>query len=114
LKDSDLIVDAFDNSASRSLVQEFSRSAAVPCLHVGLNEDYCEVVWDEQYRVPRDVAGGVCDYPLARNLVLLAVAVASEAVLRWAAAGERVSSSATLGDFVVSRLAAPSNPSAVE
>jgi molybdopterin/thiamine biosynthesis adenylyltransferase len=97
----DLVIDAFDNSASRRVVQEAVRAAGVACLHVGLHADYAEVVWDERYRVPNDVAGDVCDYPLARNVVLLAVAVASEAVVRFAADGRRESWSVTLGDFGV-------------
>jgi molybdopterin/thiamine biosynthesis adenylyltransferase len=104
LKDADLLIDAFDNSAARQLVQEFARAAGTPCLHVGLFEDYCEVVWDESYRVPRDVGEDVCDYPLARNLVLLATAIAAEAVLRFVGSGERVSRSATLGDFVITTM----------
>jgi molybdopterin/thiamine biosynthesis adenylyltransferase len=101
LKDSDLIIDAFDNAASRQLVQEHCRAVQAPCLHVGLNADYCEIIWDERYRVPRDVAGDVCDYPLARNLVLLAVVVASEAIVRFVASGARESLSGTLGDLAV-------------
>ena len=103
LRDSNLIIDAFDNSASRQLVQEHCRATGIACLHVGLHADYCEVVWDEDYRVPRDVAGDVCDYPLARNVVLLSVAIASEAVMRFAASGEKAGWSATLGDLTVSR-----------
>jgi molybdopterin/thiamine biosynthesis adenylyltransferase len=76
LGDCDLVIDAFDNSASRRLVQETVRASGVPCLHVGLHADYAVVVWDEAYRVPQDVAGDVCDYPLARNVVLLALVVA--------------------------------------
>ena len=63
--------------------------------------DYAEVIWDERYRVPRDVGGDVCDYPLARNLVLLAVTVASEAALRFAATGAKPDWSATLADLAV-------------
>ena len=101
LKDTDLIIDAFDNAASRQLVQEHCRAVHTPCLHIGLHADYCEIIWDERYRVPRDVAGDVCDYPLARNLVLLSVAVASEAIVRFVASGTRESFSATLGDLAV-------------
>jgi molybdopterin/thiamine biosynthesis adenylyltransferase len=107
LKESGLVVDAFDNSASRRLVQEQCRALSLPCLHVGLFADYAEVVWDEVYRVPNDVAGDVCDYPLARNLVLLAVAVASETLLRFVLAGRRDNWSVTLGDFAVRPLEAP-------
>lgn len=101
LRESDLVIDAFDNSKSRQLVQDHCRTAGAHCLHVGLHADYCEVIWDEHYRVPRDVAGDVCDYPLARNLVLLSVAVASEAVIRFVATGEKAGWSATLGDLAV-------------
>jgi molybdopterin/thiamine biosynthesis adenylyltransferase len=101
LKEVDLILDTFDNSRSRQAVQETARALKTPCLHVGLYADYGEIVWDEQYRVPRDVAGDVCDYPLARNLVMLTVAVASELALRFIVAGEQHSRSITLGDFAV-------------
>jgi molybdopterin-synthase adenylyltransferase len=107
LKDRDLVIDAFDNSASRQLVQDHCRAATIPCLHVGLHADYCEVVWDGQYRVPRDVGGDVCDYPLARNIVLLSVVLASEAVLRFAGDASQAGRgfSATLGDLTISPFA---------
>jgi molybdopterin/thiamine biosynthesis adenylyltransferase len=107
LKESGLVVDTFDNSASRRLVQEQCRALALPCLHVGLFADYAEVVWDEVYRVPNDTAVGVCDYPLARNLVLLAVAVASETLVHYALAGRRDNWSVTLGDFAIRPLEQP-------
>jgi hypothetical protein len=103
LKDAGIVIDTFDNSASRQLVQQHVREAKLPaCLHVGLFEDYCEIVWDEAYRVPKDVAGDVCEYPLARNLVLLAVAVASETLVGHVLDGTRPSWSATLRDMVIS------------
>ena len=49
----------------------------------------------------KDVAGDVCDYPLARNLVLLVVAVASEVLVRFALTGARQDWSVTLGDFAI-------------
>jgi molybdopterin/thiamine biosynthesis adenylyltransferase len=106
LGDADIVIDAFDNSAARQLVQATVRASGVPCLHVGLYEDYCEVMWDEAYRVPKDVAGDVCEYPLARNLVLLAVVIASETVLKFVATGERTDRSGTLGDLAVRRIEA--------
>jgi molybdopterin-synthase adenylyltransferase len=101
LQDGGLVIDMFDNSASRRLVQEHCRVLNLPCLHVGLYADYAEVIWDEHYRVPQDVAGDVCDYPLARNLVLLAVAVTSEVFIRYALTGARQDFSVTLRDFSV-------------
>jgi molybdopterin/thiamine biosynthesis adenylyltransferase len=107
LKGGGLVLDTFDNSASRRLVQETCRSLQLPCMHVGLFADYAEVIWDERYRVPPDVGGDVCDYPLARNLVLLAVAVASEALVRAVLGGERLDWSVTLRDLAVRPLESP-------
>ncbi len=77
-----------------------------PCLHVCLSADYAEVLWNEGYRVPRDMAEAgvdVCDYPLARNLIQFAVAIASEAIVRFVLEGERLSASFTLRDMRVNR-----------
>jgi molybdopterin/thiamine biosynthesis adenylyltransferase len=104
LQESGLVVDLFDNSTSRRLVQEHCRALELPCLHAGLHADYGEVVWDEDYRVPHDVAGDVCDYPLARNLVLVVVALASEVIIRFATEGVRSNWSATLKDFAIRNL----------
>jgi molybdopterin/thiamine biosynthesis adenylyltransferase len=104
LHEGGLVVDTFDNSAARALVQAHCRALELPCLHVGLYADYGEMIWDERYRVPQDVAGNVCDYPLARNLVLLVVAVASEVLVRFALEGERLYYSVTLRDFAIRQL----------
>jgi len=104
LQDGGLVIDTFDNSKSRQLVQEHCRALQLPCLHVGLYADFGEVIWDERYRVPQDVGGDVCDYPLARNLVLLVVAVASEVVVRFALEGVRHDLSVTLRDFTISAM----------
>jgi molybdopterin/thiamine biosynthesis adenylyltransferase len=97
-----LVVDGFDNSASRAVVAEWCRGANKDCLHVGLAKDYAEVVWNERYRVPKDVTGlDVCEYPMARNTILLAVSVASEVIVRYVATREKKSYTITLGDFKV-------------
>jgi len=103
LQEGGLVIDTFDNSTSRRLVQEHCRVLQLPCLHVGLYADYGEVIWDEHYRVPQDMteAGDVCDYPLARNLVILVIAVASEVIIRFVLEGTRQDFSATLRDFAV-------------
>ena len=101
LQGAGLVLDTFDNSASRRLVWEQCRALQLPCLHVGLYADYGEIIWNDNYRVPQDGAGDVCDYPLARNLVLLVVALASEVILRFALDGLRLSWSVTLRDFAV-------------
>jgi molybdopterin/thiamine biosynthesis adenylyltransferase len=100
LRDVDLIVDTFDNRASRQLVRDHAAATGLPCLHVGLFEGYAEALWNERYRVPRDVAeGDVCDYPMARNLVVFAAAIASEVVIRFLVTGTREDRSFTLADM---------------
>jgi molybdopterin-synthase adenylyltransferase len=101
LGEADLVVDGFDNSASRKLVTKQCAASGTACLHVGLSADYAEVIWNEGYRVPADVAGDVCDYPLARNLVLMAAAVAAETILRFLTAGVKESRTITMRDFAV-------------
>lgn len=100
LADADLVIDGFDNHAARAVVSDHCQRAALPCLHAGLAADYAEVLWNEGYRVPSDGAGpDVCDYPLARNLVALCVAVAAEVTLRFLLDGKREAYSLTLGDL---------------
>ena len=101
LKGSALVIDTFDNSVARQAVTDFCARASLPCLHAGLAGDYGEVIWNEQYRVPSPTQDDICDYPLARNLVMLTVAVACEVVVGFAATGERRSFTVTLGDFAV-------------
>jgi molybdopterin/thiamine biosynthesis adenylyltransferase len=101
LQGSGIVVDTFDNSASRQLVRDHCRNANVECLHAGLFADYGEVIWNEAYRVPGEGGEDICDYPLARNLILLTVAVAAETLVRYVLAGERRNWSITLGDFAV-------------
>jgi hypothetical protein len=102
LHGADLVVDGFDNHESRALVTEHCRANGIPCLHVGLSADYAEVLWNENYRVPQDVeqeGADVCDYPLARNLIQFAVALASEAVVRFVLEGRQEDYSFTLRDL---------------
>ena len=102
LRGAELVVDTFDNSESRRIVAEYCATHQLPCLHLGMNEDYGEVRWNEVYRVPSDVVvRDVCDYPLARNLILLVVAAGSEAVLRYVLEGKQENYSTTLRDLKI-------------
>jgi molybdopterin-synthase adenylyltransferase len=89
----------FDNSASRQIVTEHCAMTAVPTLHVGLADGYAEILWNENYRVPSAAQDDICDYPLARNLVGLAVAAASEVIVGFVAADERREYTLTLDDL---------------
>jgi molybdopterin/thiamine biosynthesis adenylyltransferase len=96
-----VVIDAFDNSGSRQLVKDACEKLRLPCLHAGLSAEYAEVIWNDAYRVPSDADDDACDYPLARNLVMLTVSVACEVILRFIAVGERESYTITLRDFAV-------------
>ncbi|MCF4970400.1 HesA/MoeB/ThiF family protein [Nostoc sp. CMAA1605] len=104
LKDSQLIIDVFDNSVARQAVKDYADQFQIPCIHAGLSADYAEVIWNEVYRVPSDVNDDVCDYPLARNLVMLTVAVTCEAIISFIATKEQRSFTITLKDLAVQSL----------
>jgi hypothetical protein len=60
LGDQDLVIDCFDNAASRQLIQGFVRESTVPCLHGGLAADgeYGVVRWDADFVIDsEDVPG---------------------------------------------------------
>ncbi len=101
LKGYDIVVDGFDNSVSRRVVTEVCKESGTPCLHIGVNGDYGELRWNETYIVPSDAGDDICDYPLARNLILLVTAVAGEVLIRYILEGRKESYSVTLGDLSI-------------
>lgn len=103
LRGGQLVIDAFDNSASRQILKETCCEQRISCLHLGMNADYGEVRWNEVYRVPADVLeGNACDYPLARNLILLVVAAGSEALMNYFLDGRKDNFAITLRDLKIS------------
>ena len=98
-----IVVDGFDNSASRKLITDHCLKNHIDCLHVGLATGYAEVVWNEVYRVPGDGGVDVCEYPLSRNITLLATTVAAEALIQYLATGNKNSYDITLGDLNITR-----------
>lgn len=105
LKGASLVVDAFDNTPSRQLVQTICREQKLQCLHAGLFADYGEVIWDERYKVPPKSDGDVCDYPLARNLISIVVAITAEEILNFLTPKPRRASwSVTLKDLAIRQL----------
>ncbi len=101
LRHTNLVIDTFDNSVSRQVVKDYCQDTQLPCLHVGLASDYAEVIWNEIYRVPSPTNDDVCEYALARNLVMLTVAIACEAIMTFIAFEKQQSYTVTLGDFAV-------------
>lgn len=98
---SKLVVEVFDNSKSRQVVKDFCQLNNLACLHVGLAGSYAEIIWNEHYRVPSPNQDDICDYPLTRNLVMLAVAVASETIVAFIDKGMKENFTITLTDFSI-------------
>lgn len=96
-----VVVDCFDNSASRKLLADYCEEKGLPCLHVGLADAYAEVIWNETYRVPSAKSDDICDYPLARNLVTLSVAVACETLIVYLTERRAENWSVTLKDLAL-------------
>lgn len=100
-KDS-IIIDGFDNLESRGIVTEHCRSNNIECLHIGLAEDFAEVTWNDRYRIPKKSAGlDVCEYPLARNTVMMAVIIGTESLIRFIDTGVRSNYLISLRDLKV-------------
>lgn len=102
---SSLVIDTFDNHLSRKLVMDTCGKMSIPCLHIGLSRDgYGEAKWNEVYRVPEDIVEeGACDYPLARNLILILVGAAAEVVFAYVSRGEKGNISVTVNDLKINR-----------
>jgi molybdopterin/thiamine biosynthesis adenylyltransferase len=100
LKPGTIVVDGFDNSESRKIVTDYCRDNKIDCLHIGLAQDCAEVTWNERYRVPSKSTGlDVCEYPLARNIALLAVVVGTESIIRYIRTGNKENYLISLNDF---------------
>jgi molybdopterin/thiamine biosynthesis adenylyltransferase len=105
LKSGSLVIDGFDNVESRRIVTDHCRKENILCLHVGLFQDYAEVIWNQSYRVPDKVQGlDVCEYPLARNIAMMAGIVATEVIIRYLRTGSFDSYIITLGDLTIRQL----------
>ena len=96
-----LIIDGFDNTKSRQLLKDHCKKQSIECLHIGLSADYAEIVWNEEYSVPAQRGANVCEYPMARNIALMATTVASEILIRYILSGKKGDYTITLGDFKI-------------
>jgi molybdopterin/thiamine biosynthesis adenylyltransferase len=98
---SSLVIDTFDNSIARNVIKNYCNQASIPCLHIGLASEYAEIIWNEFYRVPSPANDDICDYPLARNLVIFTTAVACEVIIKYITTGTQQNFTITLEDFAV-------------
>jgi len=102
-KGSSIVIDTFDNSEGRGLLYEHCKNIKVPCLHTGLFQDFAEIIWNDTYIVPSNPQGmDVCEYPLARNIILLCIAVTSEVLIRYIDKGVKENYMITLKDLKIS------------
>ena len=102
LKSGAIVVDGFDNPEGRKLVTDYCHTNKITCLHAGLYKDCAEVHWNAGYRVPDPVKGlDVCEYPLARNIILMAITVATEVIIRYLDKGVMENYYITLGDMKI-------------
>ena len=104
LAKSEIVIDGFDNREARKAVTEFCLQENKECLHIGLNEAYGEIFWNEGYRIPQDRGENICDYPLARNIIILTIAVASETLIDFVLTGKRTNRFLTLKDFTIEEM----------
>jgi molybdopterin/thiamine biosynthesis adenylyltransferase len=98
-----LVVDCFDNVPSRKLVSDYCKKNKIPCLHLGVLTDFGEAVWEEQYSIeePKEKPVDACDYPLARNIVMMVVILGSEIILDYFLNNKKRSAIVTLKNLSV-------------
>lgn len=103
LKDSALVVDAFDNRLARAAVSETARLLNLSCLHIGFGADglYGNGVWEPHYQVPHEAVGDPCDYPLTRPLALTLTSLAARAITDFFRTGQRADFELTWNDLKI-------------
>lgn len=100
-----IVIDSFDNTESRQLLFDYCGSKNIDCLHIGLYKDYAEVIWNENYKVPSEPKGlDICEYPLARNIAVLSIVVASETLIKYIESGKKKNYMITLRDLKINEL----------
>ena len=104
LAQSGIVIDSFDNREARKVVTEFCLQENKECLHLGLNEAYGEIMWNENYRIPQDRGVNACNYALARNIIILTIAVASETLIDFVLTGKKTNRFITLKDFHIAEM----------
>ena len=101
LHNADLVIDTFDNAASRFLVGDYCYTNGTPCLHLGMSEDgnYGNVQWGKFIYKGEPTFRDPCDIGITRNLISIVVAMGCEAVMRWLADNRQDDMEFTLRDM---------------
>src|SRR5262249_54815545 len=89
----DLLVDCFDNAASRKLLSDHARAAKVPLLHAGVSGDgtFGLVRWDERFTPDAEDKPGqpTCEGGAHLPLLGLLSATLARAIQDFAQSGAR-------------------------
>ncbi|HLZ58662.1 MAG TPA: ThiF family adenylyltransferase [Ktedonosporobacter sp.] len=103
LKESALIVDAFDNRTARAAVSESTHQLHIPCLHIGFSADglYGNGQWEPGYQVPQEIPGDPCDYPLTRPFALTLTSLAARVIADFFRTGKETNFELTWNDLKV-------------
>ena len=93
LSNYNLIIDAFDNYESRSIVQSFHLNyGSGEVLHLGLsNQMTFEISWAENYQVPTDITSGfdICEMEGASSFVKLVASLGSLVIQQYLKNGSK-------------------------
>lgn len=102
-KNADIVLDCFDNVPSRKLVSDYCKENKIDCLHAGVLTEFGEAIWEEKYSInePTEEMVDACDYPLARNIVIMVVVLASELVIDYFLNNKKRSAIVSLKDLQV-------------
>ena len=101
----DLLVDAFDNAASRELLSAFARKAGKPLVHAAISADgtFGLVRWDERFTADAEDAPGQATCEGGEHLPMIGqvAAATARAIQEFCADGKRADRMVTLGSVAV-------------
>lgn len=82
-----VVFDCTDTVQSRATIRHKN------VIHIGINDHYGEVCWDEHYKVPTHVPSGLraCDIPYSLNLILIVVGLAGDVLYNFLKTSEKKS-----------------------
>jgi predicted ThiF/HesA family dinucleotide-utilizing enzyme len=85
----DVIIDCFDNAASRAVLRDYGLETGISVLHVGISAEVGEVVWNHADYVRGLASEDVCAAPLTLTTVLITAGVAVETVVQFSLGKKR-------------------------
>lgn len=109
--DQDLLVDCFDNAASRTLLSSFARARGLPLLHGALDAagTLGLVRWDERFAPDAEDAEGqaTCEGGEHLPLIVLTASVMARTIQHFVLTSERRDSMVSLGGVQLTAVGTP-------